>query len=297
MHISEFLSSAFHWWWAVSRASTLRTRRPLHRHRLLRDLRSARPHARDRRPRRRAACSPLRPHARPAGGLTKTYNRVHDPDEQADDIVRLREIHVALDYAVRDAYGWDDLDLGHDFHDTKFGTRYTFAPVPRQEVLDRLLELNHERYAEEVRQGLHAKPKGKGRRKVAPGQRDDARRRVRRCLRRVVRKTSRELRAEVEQLMRDDLIGPLGGPEEELRDPPVDQYLLGLLAPRSGSDADRPASRANGALTLDDDVPMAADRVPTTASPAARSSGTRAPKARRRIARRPPSSSCRRRSG
>jgi hypothetical protein len=33
-------------------------------------------------------------------------------------------------------------------------------------------------------------------------------------------------------LIRDDLIGPIGGPEEELRDPPVDRYLLGLLAPR-----------------------------------------------------------------
>ena len=103
-------------------------------------------------------------------GLTTTYNRVHDPDEHSDDIVRLREIHVGLDYAVRDAYGWTDLDLGHDFHATKFGTRYTFAPLPRQEVLDRLLELNHERYAEEVRQGLHGKPKSKGKRKVAtPG--------------------------------------------------------------------------------------------------------------------------------
>jgi len=29
--------------------------------------------------------------------------------------------------------------------------------VPRQEILDRLLELNHQRYAEEVRQGLHGK--------------------------------------------------------------------------------------------------------------------------------------------
>ena len=101
-------------------------------------------------------------------GLTKTYNRVHDPEEFSDDIVRLREIHVELDYAVRDAYGWSDLELGHGFHDTKFGTRYTFAPVPRQEVLDRLLELNHERYAEEVRQGLHAKAKPKGKRKAAP---------------------------------------------------------------------------------------------------------------------------------
>jgi methylase of polypeptide subunit release factors len=101
-------------------------------------------------------------------GLTKTYNRVHSPDEDAGDVVRLREIHVELDYAVRDAYGWTDLDLGHGFHQTKFGTRFTFAPVPRQEVLDRLLELNHARYAEEVAQGLHGKPKAKGRRKPAP---------------------------------------------------------------------------------------------------------------------------------
>ena len=99
-------------------------------------------------------------------GLTKTYNRIHDPDEQSDDIAQLRQLHVLLDYAVSDAYGWD-LDLGHGFHDTKFGTRYTFAPAPRQEVLDRLLELNHKRYAEEVRQGLHTKPKTKGRRRAA----------------------------------------------------------------------------------------------------------------------------------
>jgi hypothetical protein len=46
---------------------------------------------------------------------------------------------------------------------TKFGTRFTFAPVPRQEVLDRLMELNHERYAEEVRRGQHGKPKAKPR--------------------------------------------------------------------------------------------------------------------------------------
>jgi hypothetical protein len=91
-------------------------------------------------------------------GLTTTYNRLHDPNEQADDIVRLRELHVELDYAVRDAYGWD-IDLGHGFHDTRFGTRFTFAPAPRQEILDRLLELNHARYADEVRQGLHAKKK------------------------------------------------------------------------------------------------------------------------------------------
>jgi hypothetical protein len=35
-------------------------------------------------------------------------------------------------------------------------------------VLDRLLQLNHERYAEEVRQGLHAKKKAGGPRPSAP---------------------------------------------------------------------------------------------------------------------------------
>lgn len=98
-------------------------------------------------------------------GLTKTYNRIHDPEEASDDIVELRKIHIALDHAVRDAYGWDDLDLGHDFHETKVGTRFTFAPAPRQEILDRLLELNHERYADEVRRGLHGKAKRTGKRK------------------------------------------------------------------------------------------------------------------------------------
>jgi hypothetical protein len=102
-------------------------------------------------------------------GLTKTYNRVHNPDEDADDIVRLRELHVALDYEVRDAYGWSDLDLGHDFHETRFGTRFTFAPVPRQEALDRLLELNHARYSQEVRQGLHGEPKAKRGRSASTG--------------------------------------------------------------------------------------------------------------------------------
>ena len=101
-------------------------------------------------------------------GLTKTYNRVHDPGDHSDDIDRLRDVHITLDHAVRDAYGWSDLDLGHGFHETKFGVRFTFAPVPRQEVLDRLLELNQERYAEEVRQGLHGKPQAKRKGKSAP---------------------------------------------------------------------------------------------------------------------------------
>ena len=42
-------------------------------------------------------------------GMTKTYNRFHDPDERREDIVRLRELHAEMDRAVLRAYGWDDL--------------------------------------------------------------------------------------------------------------------------------------------------------------------------------------------
>jgi hypothetical protein len=90
-------------------------------------------------------------------------------DGTSADIQKLRELHVEMDHAVAAAYGWTDLHLSHGFHHTKQGLRYTISEAARREVLARLLKLNHERYAEEVRQGLHEKKKGgtgrKGQRK------------------------------------------------------------------------------------------------------------------------------------
>ena len=88
-------------------------------------------------------------------GLTKTYNRVHDAADQHPDVVRLRELHVALDHAVCEAYGWGDMDLDHDHWGTPRGARFTVSPEARSELVDRLLELNHERHAEEVGAGMH----------------------------------------------------------------------------------------------------------------------------------------------
>jgi hypothetical protein len=82
-------------------------------------------------------------------GLTSTYNRFHNPEEESGDIVRLRELHVEMDRSVASAYGWDDLELGHDFHETAQGIRFTVSESARREVLSRLLRLNHERYEEE----------------------------------------------------------------------------------------------------------------------------------------------------
>lgn len=92
---------------------------------------------------------------RHGAGLTKTYGKMNDRAIQADEISKLRGLHRELDEAVAAAYGWSDLDLDHGFHETPQGVRFTISEAARREVLDRLLELNHQRYAEEVAQGLH----------------------------------------------------------------------------------------------------------------------------------------------
>ena len=94
-------------------------------------------------------------------GLTKTYNRFHNLENTAPDIAKLRNLHIEMDTAVAAAYGWQDLTLNHGFHETKQGLRFTISEAARREVLDRLLALNHERYAQEVKLGLHDKKKGK----------------------------------------------------------------------------------------------------------------------------------------
>ena len=48
-------------------------------------------------------------------GLTKTYNRFHDPEEDSPDIIKLRELHAAMDRAVLDAYGWTDIPTACEF--------------------------------------------------------------------------------------------------------------------------------------------------------------------------------------
>jgi hypothetical protein len=85
-------------------------------------------------------------------------------------LLALRRLHRELDIAIRDAYGWTDLDLDHDFHEVETlpendRVRYTISPAARKEVLRRLLALNHERAASETANEPPAK-KSRGRNKV-----------------------------------------------------------------------------------------------------------------------------------
>jgi Eco57I restriction-modification methylase/restriction-modification enzyme MmeI-like protein len=155
-----FLSSAVHYWWAISQASSMRN-----------DLRYTPADVFQTLPLPEAIAEMRELGTRldtfrqelmlaRQAGLTATYNLVHDPKCMDADISELRDIHRAIDEAVVRAYGWTDLldsGLNHGFHDTRQGTRYTVGPAVRQEILDLLLELNHARYAAEVKAGLHNK--------------------------------------------------------------------------------------------------------------------------------------------
>ena len=74
-------------------------------------------------------------------GLTKTYNRFHDPEETSEDVACVRTLHVEIDKSVASAYGWDDLELDHGFYEKPRGLRYTINDEARRQVLTRLLEL------------------------------------------------------------------------------------------------------------------------------------------------------------
>ena len=143
------LSSTFHWWWAVKYASTMRA-----------DIRYTATDVFETFPQPQfssdvAQCGrALDGHRRGLmiqrnEGLTKTYNRLNDPAESSADIAELRRLHVALDKAVATTYGWGDLMLDHGFQATRLGVRYTIGQQTQIQILDRLLELNHQRHARE----------------------------------------------------------------------------------------------------------------------------------------------------
>ena len=98
-------------------------------------------------------------------GLTKTYNRFHDPDEIDPEIAKLRELHADMDRAVLDAYGWTDIPtdceflLDYEIDEEDWGTRkkpyrYRWPDEVRDEVLARLLDLNAKRANEEALVGV-----------------------------------------------------------------------------------------------------------------------------------------------
>ncbi len=104
-------------------------------------------------------------------GLTRTYNRFHDPYERDPGIERLRELHSEMDRAVLAAYGWSDIPteceflLDYEIDEEEWGKkrkpyRYRWPDDVRDEVLARLLALNGERAAADQRTGAAGARRG-----------------------------------------------------------------------------------------------------------------------------------------
>ncbi len=125
-------------------------------------------------------------------GLTKTYNRFHDPEESSPDIIKLRELHAKMDAAVLTAYGWTDLPTTCEFildyedeesaeesvgRKRKKPWRFRWPDEVRDEVLARLLKLNAERAEQEKLSGEAAaagaptkQSKTRGKKSASPAQ-------------------------------------------------------------------------------------------------------------------------------
>ena len=98
-------------------------------------------------------------------GLTRTYNRFHDPEERSPKIAELRRLHAAMDRAVLDAYGWADIStdceflLDYEIDEEEWGRkkrpwRYRWPDEVRDDVLAKLMALNAQRAQEERLAGL-----------------------------------------------------------------------------------------------------------------------------------------------
>lgn len=152
------LSSGFHFRWVVRYSSTLRTDTNYSPSGVFETF--PQPHDSDS---VSEAAEALDNHRSPLMvakqiGLTTLYNRVHDPEDRDPTIGEMRRLHSNLDFAVRDAYGWHDIELDHGFHDVRgAGLRFTFAPEAADEILERLLELNRDRFLAEVEARLHGR--------------------------------------------------------------------------------------------------------------------------------------------
>jgi len=118
-------------------------------------------------------------------GLTKTYNRFHDPEERDPEILKLRELHAAMDRAVLEAYDWDDIPtdceflLDYEIDEESWSARrkkpwrYRWPDDVQAELLARLLELNAERARAEARSGARDKKKPRGRKRRASSKAKD----------------------------------------------------------------------------------------------------------------------------
>ena len=221
-------------------------------------------------------------------GLTKTYNRFHDPEERDPGHSAAPRAACSMDRAVLDAYGWTDIPtdceflLDYEIDEEDWGRRkkpyrYRWPDDVRDEVLARLLELNARRAEEEARAGAGTDEEAaaQGGRRGEPVL--DARAAKQE---RPWRRRRRSARDQLVRALRLDLVGP--GADDSLAEEllpgwvrPSNWYLTGFLVP-----AGAPEEQAADADEEDDlgetpEMPGSPRRTTRTARPRRRATSRR----------------------
>lgn len=90
-------------------------------------------------------------------GLTKTYNLFNNPSCHDEDVQQMRRLQIDMDKSVLVCYGWQDIDLQHDFYpNDRKKIRFMPSVAAQREIFTRLIALNQEIAAEEAARGKTA---------------------------------------------------------------------------------------------------------------------------------------------
>lgn len=88
-------------------------------------------------------------------GVTKLTNLINSKEVSESGVGLVRKILSEIDLEVMRLYGWEDLELGHGFHEVTYRpesdrVRFSISEPARAEVVRRLAALNRQRYEDEV---------------------------------------------------------------------------------------------------------------------------------------------------
>jgi hypothetical protein len=93
-------------------------------------------------------------------GLTGLFNLENSPEAVDRQVSVIRDQAAKIDHIVLESYGWNDLTLNHQFREVSYlppsdRIRFSISREAEIEILQRLEDLNKERYEAEVARGLH----------------------------------------------------------------------------------------------------------------------------------------------
>lgn len=108
------------------------------------------------------------------GGLTDVMNAMHAPGNADATIAELRRLLSVIDAEVAAAYGWDDVEVTHEFREFDGGSvndrwRWALSADTTSMLLERLVALNRERFEASTNVNEDGRTQSRSRRRIRVG--------------------------------------------------------------------------------------------------------------------------------